>query len=492
MYEKKNTIEDEIDNDIDLDDWFKLNSMTPIGEYENLSKRIRVKVKDIIASLKEKDEKELSDDRDEKDNLDELEGKEELDEDKKKEVKEKKKELGEEPEEEIKNKEQEKETVEENKEKDNKDKELKDDPYLAKVERLHQMRLRELKYELKKDDVAFDKHFVRMIYLQREVNKEKAAYIKEHDIKELSDLENSYLKEELKYEKTLSIRRERDITKLRDLDTKLDSIMDKMASLQYSLEKEQLTTEEYNEKINSLEDEKLETLYQINKLNPELLQEKQDRAKGMDDYERRKSRENPYVEKKIVSETNREKEQKLEDAEIGRYGKPKEVKQNTTATLQKDIDEKERRLDELRKHLKGIDITTSKGKKEAIDVISEIQTLESQKMSQEKQLNNLEENMAQGVTNYSDLEESEKNREENVQKMEEKDNNIDPNDISNDMMEQLRNAAISDPNTPEQAEEYLDKMQKVTEDVKKSSEEQEKQDDDIEPPSLWSKKKKQF
>ena len=58
--------------DIDLDSWFDNNGVDPIGEYENLSKRMRAKIQEIISSLDDKKEKEAleSDDREETDTLD--------------------------------------------------------------------------------------------------------------------------------------------------------------------------------------------------------------------------------------------------------------------------------------------------------------------------------------------------------------------------------------------------------------------------------------
>ena len=191
---------------IDLDEWYKENGYeSPIGEYESLSKKMKKKINDIVKSMEEKDEKELeneTDDRDEKDTLDEKDGKEELDEDKKKEVEEREKENGEDSKEDKEKGEDEKENevdVREDKNTEAKnEEELNKAEYLARVKKLHEMRLVEYKNELKKDDVKVDKHFVNMIYLQRAVNRDRQHYVKkfgEEGIKELAELENKYVKE---------------------------------------------------------------------------------------------------------------------------------------------------------------------------------------------------------------------------------------------------------------------------------------------------------
>ena len=162
---------------IDLDEWYKENGYeSPIGEYESLSKKMKKKINDIVKSMEE------TDDRNEKDTLDEKDGKEELDEDKKKEVEGREKENGEYDKEDKENGENGKENevdVREDKNTEAKnEEELNKTEYLARVKKLHEMRLVEYKNELKKDDVKVDKHFINMIYLQRAVNRDRQYYVK--------------------------------------------------------------------------------------------------------------------------------------------------------------------------------------------------------------------------------------------------------------------------------------------------------------------------
>ena len=458
-----------------IEDVVREDETNPIAEYENLAKKMRKKISEIVESIKE-DEKEKSDDRDEKDNLDEKDGKEELDEDKKEEVEEREKENKdrEEPEDkEPEDNEKDEEIDDNHKENDKKQEETpKKDEYLAKVKKLHKMKLVDYKDQMKHDDPRKDKYFMTMIYLQKEVNRQRDAFVKEYGNEELKAIENADLKEELKYENTLNARMEKDLTKLRQLDEKLDSILDRMQTLQKSLQDKSISLEEYNDEINSLEKDKLDTLWEINKLNPELLEEKQENMKDRDEFERRESPINTNKVKDITEE-NRKKEVAIEHSEKKQEGMSEKYNDEIKENMQKDIDEKGKRLDELRKELKNVDVRTPEGKKKTSEIIDEIEILASQKMSEELQKENIEKNMSSGVQNYSDLESSEVKREEYARDTQETSHKRNPEEMSDELAEQWRNSAIQDPDTPEQAADYINNMEEIE---KQALEEKNKED----------------
>lgn len=490
----KDLVSDE-NNDIDLDKWFEENNVAPIGEYESLTKKMKAKINEIISSLQEEKETQMMDesnDRDEKDTLDEKEGKEELDADKKKEVEEKTRKNSEEIDE---DKEKQDKSQEEN-EKDKETEEVetpKKDEYLAKVKKLHEMKLKDYKDQMRKDEVRVDKYFITMMYLQRSINRQRGAFIKEYGAEELTHIENEYLKEELKYEKTLNIRMEKDLSKLRQLDRKLDSILDKMKGLQKGLKDGNISLEEYNDEIENLEKDKLDTLWQINRLNPDLIEQKQEKIKTREFYEKQTTTAEINKERKRdMTPENKKKVETLEYNEKKQKGVAKEVHEDMKEMMEKDIDDKEKRLDELRRELKGVDITTADGKKEALEIIGEIQTLEAQKMSEEKQFDKLEKNMDTNTQSYSDLKESEIERREATDDYEESVQDVNPSEVSDDLMSQLKNQALEDPSTPEQAEEYLDNLNEISEDAEKEQEENEIETDETEPPTLWNRRKRPF
>ena len=101
--------------------------------------------------------------------------------------------------------------------------------------------------------------------------------------------------------------------------------------------------------------------------------------------------------------------------------------------------------------------------------------------------------MKSGEVNYSDIKASETERIDDTEKMQETIEKIDPNNTSTDIMEQLVSQTVEDPDTPEQANEYLDNMQKIAEDAKKETEEkeEEKEEKDNEP-TLWNRRKRPF
>lgn len=494
---------DALEEYIDLDKFYaELNSGNAIGEYENFSKKMKAKINKLIKSLEEKDEKELEEetDRDEKDTLDEKEGKEELTKEKKEEVEKKKEENGKE----TKDKEEEekdKPEVEVKEDKENEAKteeELSKAAYLARVKKLHEMRLVEYKDELKKDDVKVDRHFTNMIYLQRGINRDRQNYVKkfgEDGIKELAELENKYVKKELEYEKAIYTRHQKDIARLHQLDQKLDKIMDKMESLQNALEDKHIDSEDYAKEIESLEKDKLDTLWQINKLNPELIQQKQDRNIKRDEYERIVTSKNMgKIPENNLSKENNKKMKDVELKERKQEGVAGRVQDNMLDNLQNDIDEKEKRLDELKAHLKDIDISTSKGKEEAKSVINEIYTLQAQQKSSQEQAENLETNMKAGVADYSDIKSPETERVDDTEKMQDTLEDIGTSDSTTDFYAQLVNQTVEDPDTPEQADEYMDNMEKIAEDAKKEQEEKEetREEDEGNEPSLFNRRKRPF
>ena len=487
--------------DIDIDKWFEENSINPIGDYESLSKKMRLKIKEIISSLKESEktsyedinDSSQSDDRDEKDTLDEKDGKEELTEDKKKEKEDKK--LNEQDEKNIekddehvaKEKEQ---SYKENKE-ENKEEIPKKEEYLANVEKLHRMKIADYRDQLKRDDVKLDKYFITMIYLQRKVSRTRNAFVKEYGDEDLIRLENQHLREEQKYQKTLDIRMEKDLDKLRHLDEKLDSILDRMQTLQNRLEKGNIDIEEYNKEIDNLEKDKLDTLWKINRLNPTLLEQKQEIIEQRHELQYRKVPRNIQKERNVNTEL-KAKQKNMEYMEKKQEDVAENVHKDMKASIQSDIDKKEKRLDELRKELKRVNIETAEGKKHALEIIGEIQTLESQKASQEIQQENLEKNMRAGMQSYGDLENSEVKRQDDVEEFKEINENINPDEVSNDLMAELRNAAMKDPSTPEQAEEYLNNIKETTEDISKNNDGKMQDNDGNEPPTLWNRRKRPY
>ncbi len=495
-------INDNESGDIDIDKWLKENGMSPISEYENISKRLSKKIALIINGLKEEEQKETgeisqeTEEREEKESLDEKEGKESLDETKEEQIEEEQKDKEIDPEQESEGKEkpekekQSKEDEEKQKTEDEKT-ELtpKKDSYIANVRKLHEMRIKEYKHEMRNKEAGIDKHFVAMIYLQREINIKREAFIKEYGAEELVAIENENMKEEMKYKKTLNIRMERNLKELKTLEEKLDRIIEEIKIAENKLSKGEIPEEEYNDKIKSLEKDKVECLWEINKLNPVLLSEKNETQMEREDYERRVSPKNIKKEKDLQKDT-REKVLDIEKKEEKQQGVAEKTKEDIQKQMKENIDNKEKELEALRSKLKQININSPEGKKEALNTITKIQTLENQKMAQEKQAENIEKNMEKGVKEFSDISGPNKIREEETEDIEKFKEDVDPNDISSELMEQLKSTALKDPETPEQAQKYLDDMQKIGEQADEEQSKDEKEDEGVNEPTLWGKRKR--
>ena len=113
-------------------------------------------------------------------------------------------------------------------------------------------------------------------------------------------------------------------------------------------------------------------------------------------------------------------------------------------------------------------------------------------MSEEKQVDNLEKNMDSNIQSYSDLKSSEEERRELAEEFEDMTENINPEEVSDDLMSELKSQALEDPSTPEQAEEYLDNLNEISEDAEKMQDDIEKENDETELPTLWNRRKKPY
>ncbi|MDD2627917.1 MAG: hypothetical protein PHD20_03425, partial [Clostridia bacterium] len=409
--------------DTDMKKWLEENAINPIGEYENISKRLSKKIALIINSLsedkKEKIEEVLKEieDREEKDSLDEREGKERLrvNKDEIEEIQEIKEDKTVEAEREDKEEIAKEESKKDEEKQQNEDGKLPEkDIYLAKVRKLHDMRIREYKHEMRNKEVGIDKHFVAMIYLQKEINQNRDAFIKEHGAEELVAIENKNVREELKYKKTLNIKMDRSLKELKELENKLDKVIKEMEILENKLNKGEMKEEEYNDRVKVLEKDKVECLWEINKVNPVLLSEKNEMQIEREDYEKRVSPKNIKKEKDLEKGT-KSKIIDIEQTEEKQQGVAERTKEDIQKQMQENIDNKEKELEALRSRLKKIDITSQNGKKEALDINIKIQTLLNQKMAQEKQSKNIEENMKRGIKDFSDIDDPNKVREKETE-----------------------------------------------------------------------------
>ena len=467
---------------------------SPISEYHGLTDQMKEKIKKIMESMKENKE---VDDRDEKDTLDEKEGKEELSEDKKKEFEEKQREKGQDKEENDEKKDD-SELEEDKKEKDEDNKTKKEetpkkDDYLAELKRLHKMKIVDYKEQLKSDRVDVDRYFITMMALERRLNRQRASFIKEYGSEELIHLENEYIREEQRYKKTLNKNMENALFSLRQLDEKLDSILDRMQDLQKYLEDGNISLEEYNDEINALEKDKLDTLWQINKLNPELLEEKQENIELRRKIEARATTSKIEKEKnRDLTSYNKSHKKSLESSEKKQEGVAKDAHQSMKENIEKELYKKEKRINEIQNEISGIDISSPEGKKRAWDLSGEYQTLLDSTNRLKEQYDSIEKNMGANVQSYADLREPEEQRRENVEKLEKNREDLDPEKQDESFIAQIVDQVKETPETPERAQEVVDDMNKIAEEAKEEQESKEKENDETEPPTLWNRRKKPF
>lgn len=480
MNESARNLKSEYDAERNID-VNEIDDNNPISEYEGLSIRLKKKIEVIIDSMRKEDGKNLEpNDRDEKDNLDEKDGKEHLTKDKEKEVKERdnnkeEKDLVEED----KSLEENKKDKDENENKNKEEETPKKDEYLAMVNKLHKMKIVDYKDQLKKDDTQVDRYFIMMMVLERKLNKQRAAYIKEYGADELVYIENQNKKEEMKYEKTINKNMEIALTKLRHLEQKLDAIIDRMDVLQKGLEDETISIEEYTDEINVLEKEKVDTLWQINKLNPELLAEQQENMKFREKLERKVTPSRIDKEKRKDMTPENKTKQSAMDYNSKKYeGVAEQEHKGIKKRIEIQIDKKEQRLDKIRNELRGINIETSEGKQKAEKLIIEYQSLVASKAADEKKYDNLEKNMKNGIQNYADINDFEKEREKNTTEFQENMEEVNLENQSAELVASWIDGVVRDPETPEQAQELIDDMNEMAEETKEqTSQEQEKSDD---------------
>lgn len=446
---------------------------SPISEYESLSDKMKAKIKKVLESLGEE-----SSEREEKETLDEKEGKEELDPEKKKELDKIKREKGEI---EDDKKDKESEEVEEkdaDKEESKEEETPKKDEYLAKLKKLHKMKIVDYKYQMKTDEVDVDRYYISMMVIQKNLNRQRASYIKEYGAEELVALENQYLQEENKYKRTLINNMEVALAKLRALDEKLDAILDEMSKLQQQLEDESISIDTYNDRINVLEKDKLDTLWQINRLNPELLEEKQENLKFREKLEKRMTTASIEKQKtKDMSSLNKARTTGIKYDEKAQDGVVQKANDKRELEIKEAIDEKAQRLDEIRNELKELDMNKPEDRKKAGLLIEEYHTLTESKLALEKQQEALDKNMKSAIEDYGDLKNSEEKREASTSEFSENVKEIDFSEQTPDFMKQYIDDVIPEPTNPSEARELLDNMNKITEEAREEQEKIEPEED---------------
>ena len=508
------------DIEVDLDKFLEEQG-SPIGEYKSKKDKLKEmiaeikKMKEDIKKEKEKvkEEKENIDDRDEKDTLDEKDGKEELDNDKKektdkaKEEEDKDKELagdddGRAIEKEGNKKEEKDERQEdlEDKEKDEgKATESKEvDPkqvYLNKVRKLHQLKMIDYRDRIRKaDDIAVDKGFITMILLQRQISKERAAYIKTYGEVELIELENDCAIAEARQEKKLLGRMDRELDRGQGLNKRLDDVMFKLEVLEEEMSRNKNIDEVYDDYVSDLQylnKEKANIMWEINKLNPHVTEKKQDVLKEREAIEKRVSPMN-REEYKDKSAYNQAMENKINKMEKNQEGVSKEANEKLAETLDRKIEDTQIRLKEnerkIRKYLEayGKDgkAYPQKERAEMEALIIERHNLQSSIATDTKSKEDLEKNMDNRRKDYGDNLDAKNMREDSLDDSKEMQKDLSSKDVSDEELSSIaKESIVNEPNLKDP-----DDVREHNEDIVSYVKEQTDKEDDEKQEELENKK----
>lgn len=508
------------DIEVDLDKFLEEQG-SPIGEYKSKKDKLKEmiaeikKMKEDIKKEKEKvkEEKENIDDRDEKDTLDEKDGKEELDNDKKektdkaKEEEDKDKELagdddGRAIEKEGNKKEEKDERQEdlEDKEKDEgKATESKEvDPkqvYLNKVRKLHQLKMIDYRDRIRKaDDIAVDKGFITMILLQRQISKERAAYIKTYGEVELIELENDCAIAEARQEKKLLGRMDSELDRGQGLNKRLDDVMFKLEVLEEEMSRNKNIDEVYDDYVSDLQylnKEKANIMWEINKLNPHVTEKKQDVLKEREAIEKRVSPMN-REEYKDKSAYNQAMENKINKMEKNQEGVSKEANEKLAETLGRKIEDTQIRLKEnerkIRKYLEayGKDgkAYPQKERAEMEALIIERHNLQSSIATDTKSKEDLEKNMDNRRKDYGDNLDAKNMREDSLDDSKEMQKDLSSKDVSDEELSSIaKESIVNEPNLKDP-----DDVREHNEDIVSYVKEQTDKEDDEKQEELENKK----
>jgi len=433
----------------------------------------------MIEAYKKEEKSQESDDRDEKDNLDEKDGKEELDEDKKKEVDERKRQKGENKEElDYKEKGNEEVKEEANNKENKKEETPKKEEYLAKRKKLHEMIIVDYKAQMKTGEVDIDRYYMSILVLQKSLNIQRQAFIKEYGADELTTIENKYLQEENKYRRTIVNNIETSLAKLRALDEKLEAILAEKAMLEKQLEDESIPIDVYNDKVDVLEKDELNTLWQINRLNPELLEEMQDNLVLRGKLERRTTTSSLEKEKRRdMSSLNKARTVGLKYDEKKQEGRAEQANDNREAKMQEVIEAKDERIYEIKKEIDGLNMNKPEDRKRAGLLIEELYSIKMSKESAEEKKEILEKNMKAGIQDYGELKEPEAEREDSVEEFSNQSEKIDYTNQTPEFMEQYKDDVI-ELSGSDDARELLDNMDKIAEEAEKESNKEKEEPDE--------------
>ena len=342
--------------------------------------------------------------------------------------------------------------------------------YLQKIIKLHEEKMKTYKEQRRKEKlVPTEKELVFMVNLEQEIRHGKSEYEKKYGKEALSNLINKNFKEEKKQEAKIIEDHQKKIDELEELNRKLDETLTKIEALEYQMEHNQISIENYKKEKDGLQKSKLEILWDVNEMDPAILASEEKEFEENEKYKEVVFGEN-YVEeqKKNLNDGNRATYNNIENSKGNQEDKITENIEEIENRQQKAIDNKEVTIEKLKTK-----IANTEDPDKVIDMTKELVALNEDK---ERSIEQLEKATGKEDISYSELETPNKPLEslveqyteeivdfkETIEETEELEKEIAPEKIKEEskFISEMQKLTY-DPKDPRQCEVYLEKMRKI-------------------------------
>lgn len=246
--------------------------------------------------------------------------------------------------------------------------------YLDKLTKLHEEKMKTYNDQIKNHKlIPTDKELILMVKLQQEINKGRDKYEREYGTEELNKLMNKNFSEEKKEEKEVLNDHQKKIDELEKLNNDLDKVLGEIEILEYQMSKGQISVTDYDQKKEMLQKEKIKTLWDINKMNPEILAEEEKQLSENEKYKTNVLGETFEKEQKKdlnIQNTSKFKENnEIKDSQKEEIG---ENKQEIEKRQKVAIDNKEQTIEDIK-----VKIATTTDENEIIEMTEQVAGLEN-------------------------------------------------------------------------------------------------------------------
>ncbi len=353
--------------------------------------------------------------------------------------------------------------------------------YLDKLIKLHSEKMKVYKDQRKRDKlVPSDSDLIFMIRLQQEINKGRVKYEKEYGKEELTKILNKHFKEEKKEESKILEEHQKKIDKLEDLNKQLDEVLGKIEALEYQMSRGQISIEDYENEKEFLQKQKVETLWDINEMDPAMLAEEEMKFKENENFQNKAFGQGfEKQQRKDLDMKNFRTSKDLEQTKKEQQGEIKETNEAMEERHKRSIDNKEETIDELQSK-----IANETDEEKIVEYTEQAAKLEEdieKSDEQQKMVQGKEDVGYTDIENATTIEGDFSEKLENamvdfkkvIDEQEQLKEEIAPetNKEENEFIRNMQNSIVDIEGDPNAAREYLEAIKETTERAREYNEE---------------------